>query len=57
MRQPLDFPEIFYNEAILKLEQEWGRKLTNHERNVLIQGYKIGRTVEAENEIKILFAN
>jgi hypothetical protein len=56
MRQPLDYPEIMYNDAIYKLEQEWGRKLTDHERNVLIHGYKIGRTVESENEIKILFA-
>lgn len=57
MRKPLDYPEIMYNEAILKTEQEWDRKLTEHERNVLIQGYKIGRTVEAENEIKVIFAN
>jgi hypothetical protein len=56
MRQPLDYPEIMYNDAILKLEQDWVRKLTEHERNVLVQGYRMGRTVEAENEIKILFA-
>jgi hypothetical protein len=56
MRQPLDYPEIMYNDAIYKLEQEWQRKLTDHEKHVLIQGYKIGRIVEAENEIKIIFA-
>jgi hypothetical protein len=56
MRQPLDYPEIMYNDAIYKLEQEWQRELTEHEKHVLIQGYKMGRIVEAENEIKILFA-
>jgi hypothetical protein len=56
VRQPFDYPEIMYNDAIYKLEQEWQRKLTDHEKHVLIQVYKIGRTIEAENEIKILFA-
>jgi hypothetical protein len=56
VRQPFDYPEIMYNDAIYKLEQDWKRKLTDHEKHVLIQGYKIGRTIEAENEIKILFA-
>lgn len=57
MRQALHYPEILYNEAIEQLEQDWGRRLTDHERNVLIQGYRFGRLVEAESEIKILFAN
>ena len=42
MGQALDYSEIMYNDAIYKLEQEWQRKLTDHERHVLIEGYKIG---------------
>jgi hypothetical protein len=56
VRQPFDYQEIFYNEAIYKLEKEWQRKLTDHEKHVLVYGYRVGRLVEAENEIKILFA-
>jgi hypothetical protein len=57
MREPFDYPEIFYNEVILYLETKWNRKLDDHERAVLVEGYRFGRMVEAEQEIKILFAN
>ncbi|MFZ7946036.1 MULTISPECIES: hypothetical protein [Bacillaceae] len=57
MKTPFDYPEIFYNEAIFYLEAKWGRRLSDHERHVLIEGYRFGRMVEAESEIKILFAN
>ncbi|MEH7109059.1 MULTISPECIES: hypothetical protein [Bacillaceae] len=56
MKEPFEYPNIFYNEVIMYLETKWDRRLTDHERNVLIEGYRFGRMVEAENEIKILFA-
>lgn len=43
---PFDYDNICYNEAIEYQERIWKRKLDEHEKNVLIQGYKIGRTVE-----------
>jgi len=55
-REPFEYAEIFYNDVIYFLEQKWKRTLTPHEKHVLIEGYKFGRLVEAENEIKILFA-
>jgi len=48
------YEQILYNEVIYHLEQLWGRKLNDHERNVLIEGYKFGRKVEAECEIRII---
>lgn len=56
MNEPFEYPEIFYNEAIMYLETKWHRKLNDHERHVLIEGYRLGRVIEAENEIKILDA-
>lgn len=56
MNEPFDYPDIFYNEVIWFLENKWNRKLSDHERHVLIEGYRFGRMVEAENEIRILFA-
>lgn len=53
-KETFTYPEMFYNEAVYELEQKWGRRLTEHEKHVLIEGYRMGRTVEAENEIKIL---
>lgn len=41
-----DYNPISYNEAIEYQERDWHRQLNEHERNLLIQGYKIGRTVE-----------
>lgn len=56
MNEPFDYPQPFYNEVILYLEQKWNRTLDDHERHVLIEGYKFGRLAEAQNEIQILFA-
>ncbi|MEH7097365.1 hypothetical protein [Neobacillus vireti] len=57
MNTPFEYPEILYNDVILYLETKWNRRLTDHERHVLIEGYRFGRMVEAESEIKVLFAN
>ncbi|NRD80090.1 hypothetical protein HPT25_22385 [Bacillus sp. BRMEA1] len=56
MNEPFEYPYILYNEVITYLETKWDRRLNDHERHVLIEGYRYGRMVEAENEIKILFA-
>jgi hypothetical protein len=56
MNQPFDYPEIFYNEVILFLEMKWDRRISDHERHVLIEGYRFGRMVEAETENEIQFA-
>jgi hypothetical protein len=56
MNQPFEYSQLFYNDVIYFLEQKWQRKLTDHEKHVLIEGYCFGRLVEAENEIKILEA-
>ena len=48
------YEQIFFNEVIYEIEQKWERKLNDHEKNVLIEGYKFGRKVEMENELKIL---
>lgn len=50
----MEYSPILYNEVIYHLEQKWQRKLTDHEKHVLIEGYKFGRYVEAFNELKIL---
>lgn len=49
-----EYESPFYQEVIYALEQEWNRRLTEHEKNVLIYGYRFGRKVEMENEIRIL---
>jgi hypothetical protein len=51
-----NYENIFYNEVIYYLEQKWNRKLTDHEKHILITGYRFGRKIEAENEIRILEA-
>jgi hypothetical protein len=56
MNEPFNYEQIFYNDVIYYLETKWQRKLTDHERRVLIEGYRFGRLTEAENEIKILEA-
>ena len=56
MNKPFEYSEIAYNEVILYLETKWDRRISNHECQILIEGYRYGRMVEAENEIKILFA-
>jgi hypothetical protein len=57
LNDPFNYSEIFYNEAIYYLERKWNRRLNEHERHVLIEGYRFGRMIESENEIKILFPN
>jgi hypothetical protein len=54
MKQPFEYSPLLYNEVINYLETKWQRKLTDHERHILIEGYRFGRTIEAENEIRIL---
>jgi hypothetical protein len=49
------YENILYNEVIYHLEEKWGRKLNDHEKHVLIEGYQFGRKVEAENEIKMFY--
>jgi hypothetical protein len=56
MSQPFNYESPLYNEVIYYLETKWNRKLTDHEKSVLIEGYRFGRLVEAENEIRILEA-
>jgi hypothetical protein len=56
MSQPFNYELIFYNDVIYYLETKWQRKLTDHEKSVLIEGYRFGRLAEMENEIKILEA-
>jgi hypothetical protein len=53
---PLEYNQLFYNEAIYWLEQRWQRELTPHEKHIVIESYRFGRLVESENEIKILSA-
>lgn len=55
MKDPFEYSQILYNEAILHLETKWNRRLNDHERNVLIEGYRYGRMIEAEDEFKIIF--
>jgi hypothetical protein len=57
MDKTFEYSEIFYNEVIHFLETKWKRRLSEHERRVLIEGYRFGRMVEADNEIKILSVN
>ncbi|MED4205873.1 hypothetical protein [Neobacillus mesonae] len=56
MNEPFEYPDIFYNEVIFYLETKWNRRLNDHEKHVLIEGYRFGRMIEAENEIQIMFA-
>jgi hypothetical protein len=50
MQQPFEYQQLFYNEVIAYLEQKWNRKLEEHERNILIEGYRFGRLIESEQE-------
>jgi len=52
--QPFHYNPLFYNEVINYLEEKWERKLNDHERHILIEGYRFGRLKEMENEIKLL---
>jgi hypothetical protein len=50
MTQIFEYNPIFYNEAIYYLEQKWDRRLSDHEKHLLIEGYKFGRLIEARNK-------
>ncbi|MBT2696363.1 hypothetical protein J7E79_02790 [Bacillus sp. ISL-40] len=52
--EPLQYSQLFYNEAIYWLEQRWQRNLTPHEKHIVIEIYRFVRTEQAEEEIKIL---
>jgi hypothetical protein len=54
MRELFDYNQLLYNDCIDYLETKWNRRLTEHERNVLLIGYRFGRRIESEYEIKIL---
>lgn len=43
---PFEYDQIMYNVAIEYQERDWGRKMSDHEKNVLIQGFRIGMTVK-----------
>jgi hypothetical protein len=55
MTEPFEYSQILYNEAIMYLETKWQRQLNDHERHVLIEGYRFGRMIEAGDEMKIFF--
>lgn len=46
MRDTFEYSPAFYNDAILFLEEKWNRRLTEHEKHVLIEGYRYGRLQE-----------
>lgn len=52
--EPLKYDQISYNEPIYWLEQQWGRKLNDHEKNIAILIYRWTRTTQEAEEIKIL---
>jgi hypothetical protein len=54
MNEPLRYDQIQYNEPILWLEQRWGRKLDNHEINLVKMVYRWTRTTQEAEELKIL---
>jgi hypothetical protein len=53
---PLKYDQILYNEPIYWLENHWGRKLTDHEKNLAVLIYRYTRTTQEIEEIKILEA-
>ena len=42
--EPLNYDQIQYNEPVLWIEQNWGRKLTEHEINLVKLVYRWTRT-------------
>jgi hypothetical protein len=54
--ETLEFDQILYNEPIYWLEQNWQRKLTDHEKNLAILIYRWTRTTQEAEEIRILEA-
>jgi hypothetical protein len=53
---PLNYDQILYNEPVLWLEQRWGRKLNEHEINLVKLVYRWTRTTQEAEELKILEA-
>lgn len=54
--EPLEFTEIQYNEPIYWLEERWGRRLSDHEKQIVKLIYRWTRTTQEAEEIKILEA-
>lgn len=54
MVKPLEFAQIFYNEPIYLIEKDWGRKLSDHEKDLVILTYRYTRTSQEAEEIRIL---
>jgi hypothetical protein len=52
--EPLKYDQILLNEPIYLIEKAWGRKLSDHERDLVILTYRITRTSQEAEEIKIL---
>lgn len=48
-----EYDKISENEVIFHLEQEWKRKLTEHEINVLLKGYRFGRYIEMMEHVDL----
>lgn len=53
MGQPLEFNQIFYNEVIYSIEQDWKRRLNEHERNLAILAYRYGRTARVAKGLQL----
>jgi hypothetical protein len=54
MNEPFEYSQILYNEVIMYLETKWNRKLNDHERHVLIEGYRFGRMVSMEGGLNVI---
>lgn len=52
--EPLKFDQILYNEPIYYIEKAWGRKLTDHEKDLVKLTYRYTRTLQEAEEIKVL---
>jgi hypothetical protein len=52
----LKYDQILLNEPIYFLEQKWGRKLKDHEKNIVIEIFRWTMTMKEVEEIKILEA-
>lgn len=44
----LEFNSIHFNDVILHLESKWNRKLSEHEKHILIEGFKYGKSTHYE---------
>jgi hypothetical protein len=56
-RDPFNYDKIHYNNLKYRIKKKWnGYDLTEHEFNIAILAYQLGRLDEAECEIKIVEA-